>query len=176
LCPQIIDRGLEQILFLCAIENRDASALRPKQECRGSPAQACTKDGDILIFVTQFLPQFQGRQTQQRADDRENPKSNDDRVFLPTSQLEMVMKRGHDENSSARQLEAEHLQNYRDRFEHENATHDYQEQFLFTTNSDYANHAADRERSGIAHENLGRVTVEPEKAKTRTNQCGTDYR
>ena len=44
----------------------------------------------------------------------------------------------------------------------------------FTADRDDADHPADGERSGISHENFGRVTVEPEKAETRADQCGAD--
>ncbi len=52
--------------------------------------------------------------------------------------------------------------------------HNDQEQFLLTTDRDDADHATDRERSCVPHENPGGMTVEPEKAKTGTDQCRTD--
>ena len=70
----------------------------------------------------------------------------------------------------AGQFEAQHLQNDRDGFDHENAAHDHEEQFLFTTNRDDADHAADRERAGVAHENFRRMTVEPEKAEAGADE------
>ena len=75
-------------------------------------------------FCSAPLPQFQCRQAKQGEDYRENPKPNDDDVFFPTSQFEMVMKGGHDENPPARRFETDHLQNHRDRFNDENAAHD----------------------------------------------------
>jgi hypothetical protein len=81
----------------------------------------------------------------------------------------MVMERGHDENPAARHFETDHLQNHRHGFDHKDAAHDDQKKFLLATDCDDAKHAADGERSGVPHENLGGVTVEPEKAKTGAN-------
>jgi hypothetical protein len=67
--PQIIDGGLEEFLFLSAIENGHTRALRFEQERGGGPAQAGTENGDILVFVAQLLPQFQCRQAEQGKDD-----------------------------------------------------------------------------------------------------------
>ena len=86
----------------------------------------------------------------------------------------MVMKGGHDENPPARRFETDHLQNHRDRFNNENAAHDDQEHLLFTADCDDADHAADGERASVPHENFGRVTVKPEKAETRADQCRAD--
>src|SRR6266704_4717491 len=120
-------------------------------------------------FCSAPLPQFQCRQAKQGEDYRENPKPNDDGVFFPTGQFEMVMKRGHDENPPARRFETDYLQNHRDRFNHENAAHYGQEQFLLTADRDDAHHAANGERSRIPHKDFRRMTVEPEEPEARTN-------
>src|SRR5207248_9967976 len=97
--------------------------LRSEQQRRSAPASSRTKNCDILILVAHVLPQFQCRKTEQRKDDREDPKPHDDRIFLPAGQLEVMMKRRHDENPLAREFETHHLQNHRDGFDHENAAY-----------------------------------------------------
>src|SRR5213080_3107120 len=114
--------------------------------------------------------QFQRRQSEECENGGQNPKPNNDGVLLPTDQLEMMMKGRHRENAAAGQLKTQHLHDDRDRFQDENTTDDGEEKFLLTTNGDDADHPADGERAGIPHENFGRMTVEPEKTKPRTDE------
>src|SRR5437016_3244929 len=88
----------------------------------------------------------------------------------------MMMQGRHDEKSLSSQFEAQHLQNHREGFDDENATDDHQKQFLLTTNGDHAQHTADRQRSGVSHENFSWITVEPEKTESRSNECRADNR
>src|SRR5947207_14931673 len=88
----------------------------------------------------------------------------------------MVMKRRHRENPFAGELETQHLENHRDRFDHKNAADDDEKQFLFATDRDDADQAADCERAGVAHKNFGRMTIEPEKTETGADERGTNDR
>ena len=72
-------------------------------------------------------------------------------------------------------LETHHLQNDRDRFDDENAADHREQQFLFTTNRDHPDHAADGERAGVAHEDFRRMTIEPEKAEAGADERGANY-
>src|SRR4029077_5053840 len=123
-----------------------------------------------------FLSQLQGRQAEQSENSRENPKPDDDSVFLPANQLEMMVNGRHGEDAAASQFETEDLQDHRDRFDDENAAYHNQQQFLLTTNGHYADHATDRERPCVAHENLGRMTIEPQKSKAGADQRRANYR
>src|SRR4029077_6306373 len=100
----------------------------------------------------------------------------DDGVFFPTDQFEMMMNRRHGKDAAAGQFKTQHLQNHRDRFDHENTAHHHQEQFLLTTDRDHTDHAADGERSGIAHKNFCRIAVKPKKSKAGANQRRADNR
>ena len=86
----------------------------------------------------------------------------------------MVMKRRHRENPFAGELETQHLENDRHRFDHEHATNDNEQQFLFATNCHHSKHAADSERSGVAHKNFRRMTIEPKKPETGADQGRAD--
>src|SRR5215471_11372737 len=86
----------------------------------------------------------------------------------------MMMKRRHDEKPLASELETQHLQNHGDGFDYKNAPHYDQEQLLFTTYRDDAEHAPDGKRSGVAHKHLGRIAVEPKKAQPRADKRRAD--
>jgi hypothetical protein len=96
-----------------------------------------------LVFVTQFLPQLQRRQAEQGENSRKNPKPDDDRVFLPTHQFEVMMKRRHREDPPAGKFEAQNLEDDRDRFDDEDAANNHQQQFLFAADRYDANQSAD---------------------------------
>ena len=99
-----------------------------------------------------------------RKNDGDDPEANDHRRFLPADQFEMMMQRRHGENPFARQLEAGDLNNDRERFHDENAADEDQQQFLFTTDGNHGDETADGQRTGVAHEHLGRVRIEPQKS------------
>src|SRR5262249_31634349 len=81
-----------------------------------------------------------------------------------------MMQRRHRKTSFPSEMETQHLQNDRERFEHEDTSDDRKQQFLFTTNRHHSDRATDRERAGVAHENSCRMTVEPKKTKTSANE------
>src|SRR6266513_2065919 len=86
----------------------------------------------------------------------------------------MMVNRRHDEKPLASEFEAQHLHDHRDGFDYKNAANYDQEELLFTTDRDNAEDAADGQRSGVAHENLRRITVEPEKAQPRADKRRAD--
>ena len=85
------------------------------------------------------------------------------------------MDRRHREDAFAGELETQHLKNHRDRFDDEDAADDREQQFLFATDRDDSDHSADRERSGVAHEDLRGMTVEPEKAQAGADERRADH-
>src|SRR5688572_31956970 len=129
-----------------------------------------------------FLPwyftssELESRQSEQRENGRQDPEPDDHGVFLPAAQFEMMMQRRHREDAFAGQPEAEHLEDDRGCFEDEDAAHDREQQLLFATNSDDANHAADGQRAGVAHDHFRGMVVEPEKAQARSDQRGANDR
>src|ERR1044071_7710473 len=88
----------------------------------------------------------------------------------------MVMERRHRENTLPGQAETQHLENYGNRFEHEDAADHGEQQLLFATDRDHANQAANRQRAGIAHDHFRRVTIEPEEPEPGADERGTNYR
>ena len=86
-----------------------------------------------------------------------------------------MMNRRHGEKPSAGQFETQDLEDDRDRFDHENPADDGEKQLLFAANRDDPNHAADGERAGVAHENFGRMAVEPKKAEPGADERRTDH-
>src|SRR5271157_6484108 len=81
-------------------------------------------------FRARPSPQFQRRQREQREHQRRNPEAHDHLALAPTQQFKMVMDRRHAENSLAAQFERTHLQNHRERFDHENSADEEQQHFL----------------------------------------------
>ena len=75
----------------------------------------------------------------------------------------------------AGQSETQHLQDHGNRFENEDAAHDREQQFLFATDRDDSDHSADRERSGVAHDDFRRMAVEPEKPQAGSDQRRADH-
>ena len=65
--------------------------------------------------------QFERRQRDHREDDRDDPEADDDLRLLPARQLEVVMQRRHLEDAPPGDLERGHLQDHRQRLEHEQA-------------------------------------------------------
>src|SRR5271168_2540031 len=82
----------------------------------------------------------------------------------------MMMQRRHPKNALAGELERGYLQNHRERFQNENAADGYQQNFLFDDHRDNSDCAANRERTDIAHEKLGRMRVVPKKTERRAQQ------
>ena len=84
---------------------------------------------------------------------------------LPAQLLEMMMQRRHLEDTLlVAQFVAAHLQHHRDRFEDEDAADERQQQFLADDDGDRADGAAQSQRADVAHEDLRRMGVVPEKS------------
>ena len=54
-CPQIVQRGFQQIIFAGAVEHCDLCSLRREQQRCGAPAQPCSKHGHVLVFVASVV-------------------------------------------------------------------------------------------------------------------------
>ena len=55
-----------------------------------------------------------------------------------------------------------------------NAAHDDQQHLLLAADRHHPQHAADGQRTGVAHEDPGRVAIEPEEAKGGADQSHAD--
>ena len=76
----------------------------------------------------------------------------------------MMMQRSHFEDTLLAQFIASYLENDADCLEHEDAPDKRQQQLLLDHHGNRADGAAQGERAHVAHENLRRVGVVPEKA------------
>src|SRR5580700_7228897 len=83
----------------------------------------------------------------------------------------MMVDRRHLEDALAGELERDHLHDHRHRLEHEQAADHGENDLVLGGDRDGTDHAAERQRAGIAHEDRGRRRVEPEKA-----QAGAEHR
>ena len=70
--------------------------------------------------------------------------------------------------------DADYLQDDGACFHHEDAAHDGQKQLLFGTDGDHPEHSTNGEGTRVAHEDLGRVAVEPEKPETGAEESGAE--
>ena len=68
------------------------------------------------------------------------------------------------------QLEGRDLDDDRGRFEHEDAADQHQQHLLLDQDRHGAERAAEGQRADVAHEDLGGVSVVPEKAEARADQ------
>src|SRR6188472_756338 len=87
----------------------------------------------------------------------------------------MMMNRRHRENAFSGQPKTQNLKDHGNRFENEDAAYNREEQLLFATDCNDANHSADRERARVPHDDLGGMAVKPEKTQTGSNQRRTDH-
>ena len=163
-------RRFEQRFFRRAVEHGDLGAFAPQQQRRGCAAQARAEHRNFFALVSHVYLSLRVARPSSAKDGGQNPEPDDDGVFLPPAQLEVMMERRHREDAFAGQLETEHLQDDRDRFDHEDAADHHEQQLLFATNRDDADHAADGQRAGVAHEDFRGMAIEPEKAESRADQ------
>src|ERR1700687_6195220 len=108
-------------------------------------------------------PQLQRGEAGQRHNHRDDPEPDHDLRFGPALLLEMMVQRRHPEQALAGELERHHLHDHRDRFQHEQPADHADHDLVLDGPRDRAEQAAERQRSGIAHEDRRRWRVEPEK-------------
>ena len=94
--------------------------------------------------------------------------------FGPALLLVVVMQRRHAEYALAGEPVRGHLDDHRDRLKHEQAADDGEHQLMLGGDGNSAEGTAKGERSGIAHEDLGRRRVEPQEAEAGTDQGAAD--
>src|SRR5260221_10936374 len=121
-------------------------------------------------------PQFQSRQREQRKHQRRNPKPYNHLALAPSQQFEMVVNRRHAKNSFPAQLERPHLQNHRERFQHEHSANKHQQHFLLDDHRNSSQRAAQRQRPHIAHKHFRGMRVIPKKSKRRAHQRPAENR
>src|SRR5690606_12330215 len=114
--------------------------------------------------------QFQGGETDQHEDHRDDPEAHDDVRLGPAFEFEVVVNWRHAEHPLAGQLEGGDLDYHREGFHDEHLADDEQHDFLADNHRDGAQRRTQGQRTDVAHEHLRRVGVEPQETQAGTNQ------
>src|SRR6478609_9191083 len=144
--------------------NASVAAARP---LRPTPRIATCFPARVMVQ----LGNLEQGEAEQGEHDGNDPEADDHLVFMPAEKLEMVVDRRHLEDPLFAELETAHLEDDGHRFHHEHAADDDEERLLLGADRGSSERAADGEGTGVAHEDLGRVAIGPEEAKTRAHQC-----
>ena len=87
----------------------------------------------------------------------------------------MVMNRGHFEEAfAAGFFEISYLNHYRNGFHNKHAADNGKKNFVFGHDGDGSQQSAERQRTGVSHEDFGFGGIEPKKAETAADNCGTE--
>ena len=162
--------------YLALSSRKTGSALANDFSVSGSGTALFTEDPAKLVTGITASPQLQRRQSGKRQHDRNDPEADDNLRLGPALLLEVMVQRRHHEHALSRKLERNDLHDYRHRLKHEQATDDTEYYLVFGSHSDRAEQAAKCERTGVAHEDRGRRSVEPEKAHPCPNHGTAKHR
>ena len=94
----------------------------------------------------------------------------------PFSSKVMVDRRHAEDAPPQVSLKGGDLEDHRHRLQHEDAAHDEEHDLLTDHDGDETERGTERERTDVAHEDLGRIGVEPEKAETGADHGTAEYR
>lgn len=87
----------------------------------------------------------------------------------------MVMNRRHFEEAfAAGFFEISYLNHYRNGFHNKHAADNGKKNFVFGHDGDGSQQSAERQRTGVSHEDFGFGGIEPKKAETAADNCGTE--
>src|SRR5918997_6691184 len=103
-----------------------------------------------------------------------DPEPDHDLVLLPAQELEVVVDGRHLEDPASRQLEYDDLDDHRERLQHEEPPYHRQQEFGLGQNRGGGQHSPDGERPRVAHEDIRRVRVVPEKPDDSSNHSPAD--
>src|SRR5690606_37794689 len=120
------------------------------------------------------LSQLHGGEAGEGQHGRDDPEADHHRRLRPAHLLEVVVDRGHQEDALAGGLEVGDLDHHRGRLDHEQAADDAQHQLVLGGHGDGAERAAEGQRAGVAHEDLGRRGVVPEEADAAADEGGAE--
>src|SRR5688500_13506293 len=153
---------------------RPITAISPRSQSARSAGSETRGDG--------MSAQLERAHREHGKQDRNDPEPDDHLILMPTLQLEMVVQRRAQEEPVLLRvlesvpplpvLEEEPLPKHRDRLDHEDEADEDQQEFRLEQNGDGSERAAERQRTGIAHEHLRRIRVVPQKADQRSDHRG----
>ncbi|KAI3478036.1 hypothetical protein L1887_60088 [Cichorium endivia] len=124
---------------------------------------------------TRVLPQFQGCQADQHENHGDDPETDDHARLGPALEFKVVVDRRHAEHALAGQLERRDLDDHRQGLHDEHATHDEQDDFLAHDHGDGAQRGTQCQGTDVAHEDLGRIGVEPQEAEAGADQRAAEH-
>src|SRR5262245_3494966 len=142
---------------------RLAASSAAAMPLRAAPTTTTRRPRTENTFASTPSPQLQRRQTEQRKDDRHDHKARDHLRLTPSDQFEVMVNRRHLEHALAGELEGGDLDDHRERFHDEHAADDRQQQFLLDQDRHGSQGTTERQRSHIAHEDVGGIRVVPEE-------------
>src|SRR5689334_11416440 len=111
---------------------------------------------EVTGIMRHRSPQFERGESGERQHHRDDPEADHDLRLGPAQLFEMVVDRRHPEEALAGELEGGDLHDHGDRLQHEQAADDGEHDLVLHGNRDRAEHAAERERAGVAHEDRSR--------------------
>jgi hypothetical protein len=120
--------------------------------------------------VKMALANFEKGEAEEGEHDRDKPEANDDLAFFPTTKLEVVVNGSHAKDTFFPGFVATDLEDHRECFHDEDAANDDEHELLLGADGNGAEGSTNREGSGIAHENRGRIAIEPKEAEAGTDQ------
>ena len=110
--------------------------------------------------------ELEGCHAEDGEEEREHPEPEDDLVFMPSLEFEMVVDGGHGEDAFAvAQLVAAHLQDDGHGFHDEDAPDDDKEKLLRRADGSHAERSAQGQGAGVSHKYPGRVAIVPQEAQ-----------
>src|ERR1700704_5819776 len=151
----------------------DRLRTNPESRDSGLPLRGLRNDDGEY---TTYSPQLQGGEAGQRQHHRDDPEPDHDLRFGPALLLKMVMDRRHPEHALAGELERHYLHDHRDRLQHEQSADHREHDLVFDRDRDRSEHAAKRQRSGVAHEDRCRRRVEPQESQSRAQYRAAQHR
>src|SRR4051794_5931175 len=152
---------------------RGSRSENPESRDSGSPLRVVRND--VGNASTPSSPQLQGRKAGQRQHHRNDPEPDHDLRLGPALLFEMVMQWRHAEDALAGELERGDLHDHRDSLQHEQPTNHREHDLVLHRDRDRAEHAAERQRTRVSHEDRSRRRIEPEKAEPSAEHRATEY-
>src|SRR6266850_1266935 len=135
-----------------------------------------TSSARSVIRLSFALPQLQRRERQQRQRERHDPEAHHDLGLGPAGQFVVVVQRRHAEDAAPRELERGHLHDDRHRLHHVDAADERQQQLGLGEHGQHPDGGAQGQRARVAHEDLGRMAVEPQEPDGGADQRAAEHR
>src|SRR5438093_1969642 len=159
------------------------TAVRPASESRYALPRTTAVTSSMAISTSNSeaepwrrSSELQRGQGEEGERERDDPEPHDDLRLGTSFELVMVMERRHPEDTLAGELEAGDLDDDRGGLDDVEPADQRQEQLGLGQHGQRPDGGAERQRADVAHEDFGRMTVEPEKADRGPDQRAAEDR